>query len=195
MIHSLKVAKATKIITDIKEEMKMKYVSIGRNMNIADKYFRLYLRSALNPYELNAAEGTVLLVMYGKDGGTEKQIFHSIHGFEPGGNTQDELIGQLHYDKGVMARTMKTLEEKGYVERRDNPADSRSYLFYLTEQGKNFKETLLHILRIWQEVLLKNLDEKTLDVIEKALEIMAQNAAAFCMDSFTKNAEPSEREN
>ena len=159
----------------------MKYVSIGRNMNIADKYFRLYLRSALSPYDLNAAEGTVLLVMYGRDGGTERQIFHSIHGFDAGGgNTQDELIGKLHYDKGVMALTMKSLEEKGYVERKANPADSRSYLFFLTKKGNAFKEILFEILRTWQKVLLKGIDENALEVVEKALMTMAQNAASYC---------------
>lgn len=38
---------------------------IWRSMNIPDKYFRLYLRDALKSYDLNMAEGLVLLPLFG----------------------------------------------------------------------------------------------------------------------------------
>lgn len=144
-----------------------RYAEIGRNMNIADKYFRLYLRNALHPYDLNAAEGTVLLMMYAKDGATEQQ---------------NKLIGALHYDKGVMTRTMKSLVEKGYVERSDNPADFRSHFFALTEKGRDFKSILIGALQGWNAVLLQGISEEELDVTEKALQTMADNAIAFYAD-------------
>lgn len=145
---------------------------IGRNINIADKYFRIYLRNCLNPYGLNAAEGTVLLNMYEKHSDTSKNPLN--------GTTQEELIAGLHYDKGVMTRTMKSLEEKGYVLRSANPDDSRSYVFTLTGKGNTFKRTLVTILREWAEVLFKGVDEASIGVLEKALDIMSENAVAFC---------------
>ncbi|MGI5979480.1 MAG: MarR family winged helix-turn-helix transcriptional regulator [Oscillospiraceae bacterium] len=162
------------------------YASIGRNMNITDKYFRLYLRDALKPYDLNAAEGTVLLSMYGKSGSTEQQIFDSIHAHRAAGNTQDELIGELHYDKGVMTRTMKALEDKGYVLRRDNPADSRSYIFSLTEKAQAFKATLLGLLRQWNVHFLAGIDENTLKIVEGALNKMTENAIQYCREYHAK---------
>ena len=107
---------------------------IGRNINIADKYFRIYLRNCLNPYGLNAAEGTVLLNMYEKHSDTSKNPLN--------GTTQEELIAGLHYDKGVMTRIMKSLEEKGYVLRSANPDDSRSYVLLLPERETASKELL-----------------------------------------------------
>ena len=168
--------------------MMEKYPRIGRNINIADKYFRLYLRDALSPHGLNTAEGTVLLSMYGSSGGTERQIVDSIHGREGGGNTQDERIDDLHYDKGVMTRTMKSLEEKGFVQRSPNPADSRSYIFTLTEKGLDFKGTLIDLLRRWSDRLLAGIDEQTLSTVEKALAVMAENAVGFCRENNFKNA-------
>lgn len=139
-----------------------KFEHIGRNMMISDKYFKLYLRDALAPYGLNATEGVVLLMM-----------FHSAVAQK---NTQEDLIRRIHYDKGVMTRTMKELEQKGFVSREPNPADSRSYLFSLTEAGTALKEPLFDAVRRWNERLLAGIDERDLETVKTVLEKMAQNA-------------------
>ena len=139
-----------------------KFEHIGRNMMISDKYFKLYLRDALSPHGLNATEGVVLLMM-----------FHSAVAQK---NTQEDLIRRIHYDKGVMTRTMKGLEQKGFVSREPNPADSRSYLFSLTEAGAALKEPLFDAVRRWNERLLAGIDERDLETVKTVLEKMAQNA-------------------
>lgn len=151
------------------------YASIGRNMSIAYKYFRLYLRDALKPYDLNMAEGTVLLSLYEKNGTTERQIFDSL---QPAvWRTQDQIIEELHYDRGVMTRTMKSLEEKKFVLRSDNPADCRSYIFSLTQKAQEFKPILIGLLSEWNTWLLEGIGADTLKTAEKALAVMAKNAA------------------
>lgn len=153
------------------------YASIGRNMNIADKYFRLYLRDALKPYNLNTAEGTVLLSLYGKNGTTKSQIFDSVYDHDF--HTQDEIIDELHYDRGVMTRTMKGLEEKGYVLRSDNPDDCRSYIFTLTKKALEFKPILVGMLYKWNTFLLEGIGSDTLEKVESALSVMARNAIKY----------------
>lgn len=139
-----------------------KFEHIGRNMMISDKYFKLYLRDALAPYGLNATEGVVLLMM-----------FHSAVAQK---NTQEDLIRRIHYDKGVMTRTMKELEQKGFVSREPNPTDSRSYLFSLTKAGEALKEPLFDTVRRWNERLLAGIDERDLETVKTVLGKMAQNA-------------------
>ena len=139
-----------------------KFEHIGRNMMISDKYFKLYLRDALAPYGVNATEGVVLLMM-----------FHSAVAQK---NTQEDLIRRIHYDKGVMTRTMKELEQKGFVSREPNPTDSRSYLFSLTKAGTALKEPLFDAVRRWNERLLAGIDERDLETVKTVLEKMAQNA-------------------
>ena len=46
---------------------------------------------------------------------------------------QDELSRQLSVDKGLVARCVKSLEEKGYVRRRQDEKDKRFKYIYLTE--------------------------------------------------------------
>lgn len=103
------------------------------------------------------------------------------------GNTQDELIKDIHYDKGAMTRTMKSLEKKGYVERNNNPLDSRSFIFSLTEKDNSFKHIIIDILRQWNVQQLKGICEENLALVEESLETMALNSFMYFSDkSFLK---------
>jgi DNA-binding MarR family transcriptional regulator len=147
----------------------------GRNIMVIDKYFKLYFRRMLKEYDLNSAEGMVLLALFGSDGLTEKQILTTIHS-DTGGQTQEQIIRELHYDKGVLTRTMQSLEEKEYVVRSKNPQDSRAYDFHLTEKAKAFRPKLMKILSQWHARLIEGIDEKTLDLLDETLKTMAKNA-------------------
>lgn len=148
-----------------------RFVSIGRNMAIADKYFKLYLRDALQPYDLNAAEGVVMLMMFQKSEKSDCSIID--------GKTQDEIIREIHYDKGVMTRIMKELEQKEYVIREHNPLDSRSYIFSLTEKGSDFRKPMMDILQNWYNRVFGGIKPEMLSAAEEVLKKTAQNAAMF----------------
>lgn len=120
-----------------------------------------------------------MLSLYGENATTERQILDSIH-LHAFRHTQDQIIDELHYDRGVMTRTMKALEEKGFVVRSDNPDDSRSYIFSLTNKAFNFKPVLVGILQEWNACLLEGIDPQTLQTVDNALRIMAHNALERC---------------
>ena len=156
------------------------FAGIGRNMMISDKYFKLYLRDSLLPYGLNASEGIVLLMMYQSNSSMD---IEKNPGWHPVPNTQDELIQKIHYDKGVMTRTMKDLESKGFVTRTVNPEDSRSFLFALTKKSLEFKDTLISILKTWHNRLLSGLTDEELATVARVLGIMAKNSTSFYLDA------------
>ncbi|WP_434033054.1 MarR family winged helix-turn-helix transcriptional regulator [Cupriavidus sp. a3] len=52
------------------------------------------------------------------------------------GRTLSEFCKLLGYDSGAMTRLLDRIEAKGIIRRVDNPADRRSYIVELTEQGK-----------------------------------------------------------
>ena len=151
----------------------------GRNIMIIDKYFKLYFRRMLKEYDLNSAEGMVLLALFGSDGLTEKQILTSIHS-GTGAQTQEQIIRELHYDKGVLTRTMQSLEEKEFVTRCKNQTDSRAYDFHLTDKAKDFRPKLMKILSQWHTGLIEGIDRQTLDIMDEALEKMTKNAIGTC---------------
>ncbi|MDD2969989.1 MAG: MarR family transcriptional regulator [Lachnospiraceae bacterium] len=154
----------------------MLYKEIGRNILIIDKYFKLYLKTALKQYDLNTAEGMVLLTLYEQTGHTSAQIIQNSHP-ENFSATQNQLIDELHYDKGVMTRIIQSLEQKGFVRRTDHPLDSRSFLINVTDKALDFKPVLISILKRWNDLFLIGFDEASLDMLDKSLVTMAENAA------------------
>ncbi len=149
--------------------------SVGRNNMIIDKYFKLFFKNNLKPYDLNTAEGIVLLLLLEKETRPQENTIEKLHKIVCG-KTQDQLIDEIHYDKAVMTRTMQTLESKGYVVRSVNPEDSRSYVFSLTKKAFDFKPVLLEILKRWNDGLQKGIDKEKLEAVKEALCQMAKNA-------------------
>jgi len=149
----------------------------GHNIMAFDKYFRIYLKNNLKVYNLNTAEGMVLLSLFEEGKRTEGHIFNSIHTIEPE-TTQDRLVHELHYDKSVMTRTMQSLESKGYVARFVNSKDNRSFVFCLTETGSAFKIVLMSIMTKWNDAVLEGFTPEEIGLMKDMLVRLAQNAQA-----------------
>ena len=62
------------------------------------------------------------------------------------GITQQVLAERTAKDKACLTNLMNNLEKKGYVHRKEDPADRRNKLVYLTPEGEEFKEQIRPIL-------------------------------------------------
>ena len=134
--------------------------SITRSITTIEKHGKLILRDEIKPYGLNLAEGLVLVSFFNN---------------ERDSITQDKLIDELHFDKGVLTRTMQSLENQGYLKRQSNPNDKRSFIFSITEKSKNLINTLSPVIEKWQKVLLAGLDTNDITLLQNLLEKMAKN--------------------
>lgn len=74
--------------------------------------------------------------------------------WEKDGIPQKQLSAQSFKDQPNITRILDKLEKKGYISRGASIDDRRSYLVYLTDEGKRLKEVLVPI---------------AIDVIKKAL--------------------------
>ena len=146
--------------------------ALGRDIFVIDKYFRIYFKNALRQYGLSATEAMVLLALYERGGNLMEDVFQDIHG-QKLQKSQEQIISELQYDKAAMTRTMQSLEGKGFVIRRDNPRDSRSFLFSATGKADAFKPILIGFLRDWNQLLLNGIGD--LEIISEAIKRMADN--------------------
>ena len=76
-------------------------------------------------------------------GTAEIDLIHALR-HNPG-CTQAKLAELLHADKAAIARRTKNLEAKGYLIRKDDPADRRSQRLYPTEQAETLKSSKAEI--------------------------------------------------
>ncbi len=88
------------------------------------------------------------------------------------GITQAEVREQLKIDKGAAARRAASLESKGYLYRKPNPADGRSQLLYATEKAEMLKNSKAHIEAIFYEWLLAELPEDEKESFLKTLDTL-----------------------
>ncbi len=65
-----------------------------------------------------------------------------------------ELADRLGVEPPTVTRMIRRMESCGFVERRPDPTDARSFRAYLTEKGRALEEP---VARIWEEI-----EEKTL---------------------------------
>ena len=59
---------------------------------------------------------------------------------------QQILAERIAKDKACLTNLMNNLEKKGYVYRKEDPADRRNKLVFLTPEGEEFKDQIRPIL-------------------------------------------------
>lgn len=138
--------------------MNSNYPLIGCIIMAYDKKFKSFMKNALKSRRLTVAEALVLLSLYEVDG-----------------KTQDGLLDSIYYDKSVMARTMQSLEKRDLISRVENPSDKRSWLFYLTDEGRSMKPDIVKALRDWCDLVFDGIDDEETAGLLATMEKMQMN--------------------
>ncbi len=73
------------------------------------------------------------------------------------GIRQDQLTIDLKFDKATTARAVQNLEREGYIERRADEQDRRSYLLYPTQKGLDIRPVLQKLMEEHNAVVTRNL--------------------------------------
>ena len=89
-----------------------------RSLSILYRKSHIWLSEGCAPCGLTAAQAVVILVVC-----------------DHGALTQDEITKRLSLDKSVVAKTVAKLEETGFLSRRTNPRDKRTYDIHPTQKA------------------------------------------------------------
>lgn len=95
--------------------------------------------------------------------------------WEEDGIPQKELSTQSFKDQPNITRILDKLEQKGYIRRGPSADDRRSYLVYLTEEGKKLKEILVPIALEVIKKALSGFAEEEIKQIKKLLNKICDN--------------------
>lgn len=96
----------------------------------------------------------------------EGQYLMEIH--ERKNLSQDDLANIFGQSKGTIAKALRKLEDKGYVERIIDENNRRKYILNTTEKGEKLAIILKEDLKEWEEnVGVDTLNEKTKDQLRK----------------------------
>ena len=109
-------------------------------------------------------------------GAAEFDVVHLVH-HNPG-ITQTQVVQALNMDKGAAAKRVASLENKGYLIRKPNPADGRSQLLYATEAADGLRNSKAHIEEVFYTWLLEDLDREEAEQFCATLDKLYQKSKA-----------------
>lgn len=89
--------------------------------------------------------------------------------------TQKELADTCHMDVTTMSRSLDRLEEAGFLERRRDPGNRRSFLVCLTQSGVEEAHKVLEILAELDERICRDFDDAQMDQLYRSLEKICRN--------------------
>lgn len=85
------------------------------------------------------------------------------------GKTQKQLAQETFKDEPNMARILRKMETKGYVERSVDDKDKRIILVYITHKGLQLYEQLIPLVSEHQKQTVKNLSAKEFVTLKNLL--------------------------
>ena len=109
-------------------------------------------------------------------GAAEFDVVHLVR-HNPG-ITQTQVVPALNMDKGAAAKRVASLENKGYLIRRPNPADGRSQLLYAAEAADGLRNSKAHIEEVFYTWLLEDLDREEAEQFCATLDKLYQKSKA-----------------
>lgn len=92
------------------------------------------------------------------------------------GVTQEQLSKLMYVHKSNVARQVASLEEKGFIERRADPADRRSLLLYPTDKALAARGKIREVHTAWLEKLCEGFSAEERAAVSAFMDRLAENA-------------------
>lgn len=130
-------------------------------IKLNNKIFRatqVYLDKMLKEYELSSGSYPYLLMLNKNEG-----------------ISQNKISKELDCDKAMSARTITKLIKLGYIDKKENEADSRAYKLYLTEKAKVIIPKVLEEIHNLVDLITTNLNEEEKVIIIASLNKVLSN--------------------
>lgn len=82
----------------------------------------------------------------------------------------------FHLDKGTIARTLKKMEDSGYITRIVDPENRRAFRISLTEKGYQIAPEICAIDQKWEEIVSHGLTQEERTHLHSFLHNVAETS-------------------
>lgn len=146
----------------------MNLLTVARYNGIFNRQTQAYITAALVSINISYSEGILIMNLFDQEG-----------------INQEELSAMLHIDKAATARSIKSLEKKGYITREVKSEDRRVKKLYLTDYAISQKEYFSSLIQKWEVFITDGIDTETLTQFSEVLQVMAQKSAIADFDKYS----------
>jgi DNA-binding MarR family transcriptional regulator len=95
---------------------------------------------------------------------------------EHDGLSMRELSRAVMVDNGYTTRAVKMLVDRGYVRKRINSDDSRSYRIFLTAKGRRTYSIIQGVLMEWADLVTEGVSGEEIKVLFRVFDSYYKNA-------------------
>ena len=88
------------------------------------------------------------------------------------GTPSTNISSRMGMEPTSLTRTLKSMEEKGLIYRKPNPADGRGVLIYLTKEGKEKRELSKQTVLKFNETVRKHVSDEKIQHFMEVAEII-----------------------
>lgn len=88
------------------------------------------------------------------------------------GISSTALGPQMGMEATSLTRTLKSMEEKGLIERKRNPADGRGVIIHLTKLGKEKRDLSKNTVLKFNETVKNHISEEKLEHFKEVIEVI-----------------------
>lgn len=136
----------------------MKHRRIGKHISIAYRFAMVFFKNRMAELGLHQSHHSVLITLYKNEG-----------------ISQEKLSQLLKVDKATITRSIRKLLEDGFIERRQDKNDKRSYLLYITQKGRDIEPDIENMFREWNEIALQGFSDAEVEQAMTLMERISQN--------------------
>lgn len=122
-------------------------------------------------------ELNVRLMEIGLSNGQSRMLKHL---YNNGEMTQAKLCKELELDKSTVAKALARMERNGFVTKRINPENTRSFLVSLTPKATQIVPKTREVLSGWTEDVTSDFSETEKELLYELLHKAAHKATAIC---------------
>ena len=134
-------------------------IPFGAEVSLTSRGRFVFLNDRLRPLGLSAGQFPVLVLL-----SRAQNIM------------QDTLVRHYHLDKGTIARSVRKLEDAGYIRRIVDPGNRRAVRLFLTKKGERAAPLLQAIDREWEERICAGLSDKDRHTLRTLMRTIAENS-------------------
>ena len=132
------------------------------NLEVIIRYWRSFTEKRLKEFNLTFGEQIIIMFLSRNE------------------NINQETISKRYMiDKGMIAKTLTRLEDKGFILREQNPNNKRENIISLTEKSAYIIDDINAIYDEWNKILYDEMSEEDIDSVKRLTSKMAKNVSEF----------------
>lgn len=125
----------------------------------------IWMNQVLKPYNISASEFPLLMKLH------YNELFHSDIKI-----TQHNLAEEFYLTEGTIARSVRKLEDKGFIQRQVDDNNRRKKYVSLTPQGHEIALFMRDLEEKWEVEVIRELEESEKENLKQILKKIASKS-------------------